>query len=509
MSLDLNRVLASENLPSLPAVAVKVLRISQQADADPRDLIAVIKGDPALAAKVLRTANSSLLGVGRTISSVDEAVMSLGAVALRTAVLSFSLAANTSKPGPIAEHYKLLWRRSLTQAISADRLAVVHRLGAPAEFFAAGLLQDVGVLALLRTAPEEYSAVMEGEANDDRRLVTEIERARLGFTHIDVSVELCRRWKLPDTLVFAIARHHDALPELESLGNEADSAMPRALAAAALMGEQVCRPAQRLVHARLAALSSRFFGMDADSLNALTADVCARVGETADLLALDVGDYPSYEAITEAANAELARIAIESHVATLEAGARAQAAQAEVQKLQAERDQLESAAYHDKLTGVHNRRFFEQILEHEQARCSRYGDAMGLIFLDMDFFKKVNDTYGHRCGDEALRLVARVIRASVRDSDLVARYGGEEFVILALNITKTDLRELAERVRGAIEASELRWADQTIRLTASLGVTHCDSRANQNLAATALVEAADRALYDAKRSGRNRVQIAV
>jgi diguanylate cyclase (GGDEF)-like protein len=203
------------------------------------------------------------------------------------------------------------------------------------------------------------------------------------------------------------------------------------------------------------------------------------------------------------------RIAIESHLAALEASARVHAAEQEVQRLQTEIDQLANAAFYDTLTGLHNRRFFDELLEHERARCSRYGDAMGLIFLDIDLFKKLNDTHGHRCGDEALRLVARVIRASVRQSDVVARYGGEEFVILALSISRKGLGEMAERVRQSIAATELLWEGRAVRVTASLGATYCDPGSAEYTTPTALVESADRALYGAKRGGRNRVQIAV
>jgi len=156
----------------------------------------------------------------------------------------------------------------------------------------------------------------------------------------------------------------------------------------------------------------------------------------------------------------------------------------------------------DELTGIPNRRAFNDALASEVERCRRFGGSVGLILLDLDNFKSVNDTHGHQAGDEILRRVGQVLAGSVRHVDLAARYGGEEFGVI---VPETDLDgaiELAERLRVALEAEEVMLLDGTrLSVTASFGAAvKGDLPGGENL-----VAAADEALYEAKRAGKNRV----
>jgi len=157
----------------------------------------------------------------------------------------------------------------------------------------------------------------------------------------------------------------------------------------------------------------------------------------------------------------------------------------------------------DELTGLSNRRAFDDALAAEVERAKRFGTDLGLVLIDIDDFKRVNDTYGHPQGDVVLREVARVLRDSSREVDHPARYGGEE---LAAVLPGTDLEgalHRAERVREQIAGLRIPRLDGggALDVTVSCGVaaaraTHADGRA--------LLQAADRALYEAKRSGKNK-----
>jgi diguanylate cyclase (GGDEF)-like protein len=165
---------------------------------------------------------------------------------------------------------------------------------------------------------------------------------------------------------------------------------------------------------------------------------------------------------------------------------------------------VERQAVTDELTGLFNRRRFQEALATEVERSKRFGQEMGLVMLDIDDFKKVNDEYGHQQGDLVLREVARVLRASAREIDEPARYGGEE---LAVVLPGTDLEgayRAAERVREGIEALELPIVGDgpgTLKITASFGVATLPTSATD---LRGLVAAADAALYEAKRAGKNR-----
>jgi diguanylate cyclase (GGDEF)-like protein len=166
---------------------------------------------------------------------------------------------------------------------------------------------------------------------------------------------------------------------------------------------------------------------------------------------------------------------------------------------------VERQAVTDELTGLFNRRRFEEAMSSEVERAKRFGHQIGLVLLDIDDFKTINDSYGHQQGDIVLREVARVLRESSREIDEPARYGGEE---LAVVLPHTDLDgafNLAERVRTEIEALDLALLDGMgrIQVTASFGVATLPGSADD---ARALFRAADDALYRAKRAGKNRTE---
>jgi diguanylate cyclase (GGDEF)-like protein len=165
---------------------------------------------------------------------------------------------------------------------------------------------------------------------------------------------------------------------------------------------------------------------------------------------------------------------------------------------------IQRQAVTDELTGLFNHRRFQEVMSVEVERTRRFGQELGLIMLDIDNFKRVNDTYGHLQGDMVLREVARVLRESSREIDEPARYGGEE---MAVALPQTGLQgayEFAERVRQRIEALHLPLleGEGTLRVTASFGAASLPHSAK--IDKDALVAAADAALYRAKRSGKNR-----
>ena len=165
--------------------------------------------------------------------------------------------------------------------------------------------------------------------------------------------------------------------------------------------------------------------------------------------------------------------------------------------------QMYDAALRDALTGAYNRKHFGEALASEIAYTRRHQAALSLVLLDIDFFKKVNDTYGHVAGDAVLVQVARHVSAAVRREDLFARYGGEEFAVLARGTAGEAAAGFAERLRVGIEALAVPHEGQLLHVTVSLGVA--SAPAPDVNAPEDLIMRADGALYAAKRGGRNRV----
>ncbi len=168
--------------------------------------------------------------------------------------------------------------------------------------------------------------------------------------------------------------------------------------------------------------------------------------------------------------------------------------------------QMYESALRDGLTRVYNRKHFDNLIGKEFAFASRHGSPLALLFIDLDFFKKVNDTFGHPAGDYVLSEVSGVLTSAVRSEDVVARFGGEEFCVLCRGTDATGARDLAERLRVEIEQRRLVYGTRVIPVTISVGVAAMpDPSMTQPMA---LLAAADKALYEAKRAGRNRVVVA-
>ena len=170
-------------------------------------------------------------------------------------------------------------------------------------------------------------------------------------------------------------------------------------------------------------------------------------------------------------------------------------------------EQVSAQAVTDELTGLANNRRFREWIENESARAQRFGHELSLLMLDVDDFKRVNDTYGHLQGDQVLRALAEVLRSESRGVDEPARYGGEEFVVGLPETGPKGAHELGERIRARLASERIPMVDGAgdLRVTASVGVASLPTAATD---VGSLVAAADAALYAAKRGGKNRVEIA-
>jgi len=174
------------------------------------------------------------------------------------------------------------------------------------------------------------------------------------------------------------------------------------------------------------------------------------------------------------------------------------------QQAKADEKELERLATFDSLTGLHNRQAILGKLHDLIKRAKRYEEDFSLSMLDIDYFKRVNDRYGHLTGDDVLERTATLIRRNIRDTDVAGRYGGEEFIILLPQADLSSAMVVAERIRSIIEDAEMKdSAGDVFAVTVSQGLTGWER--DEDVAS--LISRADEALYKAKEKGRNRVQI--
>lgn len=179
----------------------------------------------------------------------------------------------------------------------------------------------------------------------------------------------------------------------------------------------------------------------------------------------------------------------------------------EIQKLRKEVERLQKFAHHDELTGLLNRHGFREdaekflgILSQDQKRRKSFMlQNFGLVIFDIDYFKRLNDAYGHAAGDEALRLFAKIVKERIRDIDLAGRWGGEEIVLGLVGASARDAFKVAEDIRKNLLEHSFNYKRKRISFTVSAGVA--DAKTSKNL--NTLLDAADKALYKAKKIGRN------
>jgi diguanylate cyclase (GGDEF)-like protein len=160
----------------------------------------------------------------------------------------------------------------------------------------------------------------------------------------------------------------------------------------------------------------------------------------------------------------------------------------------------------DLKTGLYNHSFFIRRLKEELARLKRHNFDLALLMLDIDFFKAVNDKFGHLAGDKIIYNISKIIDDNKRNEDVAARFGGEEFVVLLVDCNVDFARIVAERLRLAVEKYDFIYEDKAIKITVSVGAC-CISSGDENYSSDELIKKADTALYHSKKNGRNKTSV--
>jgi diguanylate cyclase (GGDEF)-like protein len=498
----LDKIKAADNLPSPPLVAMRVLELMQSDDVSAADLAGVIQQDPALTGRILKVANSPLFGQAGRIGSLQQATVVLGMRTVKVMVLSFSLVDTVSNTHLAGFDYAGFWRRSLTTAVAARLIAAEIRKPLADTAFVSGLLCDIGVLAAIQCAPNDYTPVLDLYALGKTPLQS-IEREMFSATHEAISADLLSHWRLPRSLCEAVGIHHTPSQGIHS-GTSAQQLLNAVVRSAAVMGDAFCELPQtgRIEYAKKSVQDE--LKLDNTILDRILTELDEHVRATASVFSLDIGKTKTYQQLQAEAVAQLAKLSMTTELERAEIAQREAKAQQRVNELHNRNAHLERKANTDALTGVANRSAFDAQLADTCKTAASRNEPIGLLMLDIDRFKKLNDTFGHQVGDEALRQVGQCLKAIENDVTFVSRYGGEEFALLTANTTDQALRELAEEIREMIQQLRIPHEQRYLTLTASLGGAHVASP-DAPINPGKLVQQTDQCLYHAKQSGRNRV----
>jgi diguanylate cyclase (GGDEF)-like protein len=472
---DLLKTLQScRTLPSVPAVAIQVLDLCQDPDVGTSKISKVISRDPALTARILKVANSAWCGVRQSVSTLNQAVNLLGLNGTLSLALSFSMVRSLQNAGGSMFDHLTYWRRSAIAANATVSAGAGQTTISQGELFLGGLFQDIGMLILAEALPS-YGQFTVAAANDHNALV-EIELRELGADHSQVGSWFLSNSKLPDSLVKAVSESHAQ--------NGIEDMLAKAVAVGGQIADIWINPNIAAATESAAKAAKEIMGFSSDHFSQILTSTAEDLAEVTANLDIPIGN----ETI-------IIRMLDEARQALSEINMRA------IHEVRS----LAIQAQRDALTKLYNRAYLDQILEEQFIKSKAAGQPLTLIFIDIDKFKHINDSYGHNGGDSVLISVAQAIHSVTRSTDVVARFGGDEFVLL-LNNTGNEIGALlAERIRSTVEKEPHDIGEGNhIHVTVSIGMTTLSS-SSPFQSVKDLLETADRQLYAAKYAGRNRV----
>lgn len=483
MKQELQTALAAcRTLPTLPNVAAQIIELTSQDDYGLADIIAIVRNDITIAAKLIASANTAQYWRGEAVVDVAQAVSRLGFKATMMIALSFSLSVKTPVNAQNGVDTTALWHRSVASAAIARLLARLLGSQDAEGCFLAALVQDIGVLALAQAVPHTYSEL--AKTKHEQLCAAEIQL--FDCDHAEVGAWLLGEWKLPKQIIELVASSHDfAALTLQSDSHKEQWCVAASglLADAMLAGDQF--QAARmvwLINGRCVdhADESRIVPMIAEAVR--EAESLFETQLVRDPLSLlEASKEKLFEVMTDASR---------------------DVSQDTIVQLEQRVSMLERQGQLDSLTGAVNRGHFHSELEHMFATATESGEPLSLMFIDADHFKQVNDSFGHLAGDEVLKWLARALQLLVRGTDLVGRYGGEEFVVILPRMTETEAKALGQRICDHVRNSSIELADSSIRVTVSVGIASTDG--SRKIRSTRdLIFAADQAMYFAKQSGRD------
>jgi diguanylate cyclase (GGDEF)-like protein len=248
------------------------------------------------------------------------------------------------------------------------------------------------------------------------------------------------------------------------------------------------------------------FQIKTEAIDRLIDSVASKSVELLSSFEIDPGEIKPFSLLLQEANEELRRINLSYEQVVMEAKqARMKAEELAAELIEAN-TKLRELAFRDGLTGLYNYRYFQELMDREVSRAVRYHLPLGLMLFDIDFFKKVNDTYGHPAGDVVLRNLATLVKSTMRNSDMTVRYGGEEFAVILPMTDLAGCKVFAERLRRRVEEMETVIDDIPITITISIGLTTYEP-SMQGIDKSQMMRVADSALYQAKHKGRNRLVV--
>lgn len=427
--MDIGELFKQEQLPSLPAVAVRILQLVDDESAGSAELAREIRNDSAISLQLLRLANSPAYLPGREVTSVDLAVSLLGRHAVASTALTFSLSQHVETSGDLADEFEHYWRTTVLQAITAELLAGGDRR-AGGDYFLVGLLADIGRLALLCIRQQEYAQLCRDARAEGRSLI-DAEEDVYGFSHVTVSVRLAREWGLPDSVIDGIRQQHVPMTQVVMAAEKPAEAVTPVASTIAELFLGIADADATVTVDKVA--SELFETTTEDLLNG----VRQRVEELGHIFDVDAGSLPSVLEIMTDANRRLASLLMQQ------------------QGKPGFLTQHQPATPQQQPASIVSREDFEDHASRFLAECDGSGRQPGLMLVQC---QTVSDSGDDGSNDSFARQTLELMQSLLPSSDRVCRLDSHNIGALCALPEAEDLQDYAQHL--AVEVVE-RWPLQT------------------------------------------------
>lgn len=432
----IEEILSCSSLPSLPAVALRVVELTTDTNVSLPELAKTIQNDQGLSSKVLRTVNSSFYGLPTRCASINKALVLLGLGPVKALALSFSLIGSIGNQEDGFD-YESYWRRGLYTGVAGKIIADHLKLPTADEAFLAGLLQDIGMVAMHRALGFRYAEVVDSTSGEHRNLV-KAELSALEVQHPEIGAMLAQRWKFPEELIMPVRYHerptaapqgHHELVRLVGLGNLAHDALTDADPGPALK--------------RLYQRADQWFNIKSDDMHTLMRKIAEGAKDMSALLRLETGDHADPEAIVRAAEKQMMDMTT------------AGASPSNAQTLD---NLLVDSKQFDPLTGAVGRAGFDTAIRKGFELCATSGEPLTLLQIGIDGLQQTAGKIGTSAGDDTVNACIVLLRKHFASlGGVVCTLGGDLFAVVLYGINAKAAEKAAEEFRFSFDKAVLNW----------------------------------------------------
>ncbi|WP_114418846.1 sensor domain-containing diguanylate cyclase [Marinospirillum perlucidum] len=480
-----------KTLPSLPAVVVKVIDLARQPNSGSRELAELLSQDPSLSAKILSAANSAIYG-GLEVTGLQQAVNRIGVEGALALALSFGLAMNKGykRNGMDLDYF---WKRALVSGLAVRELDKLMDLKFEVETcYLAAVLQDIGMLALNELDPDIYGVIFHSARS--HRQLTSFEEREYGTNHAAIGAWLGKHWGLPEKYTLLVEKSHQLPKEIDK-GN----VNLRVLAVSGLLADPWLSSNKEMSMTLAYQAAQDYLNLDEQRFSHLLLRLQDQLPQISRLFDIEApNNIDTFNLLQDAKH-----LLVERNLRMMQKMAQQQN---ELDQLKKNSERLQEQLKRDPLTQIYNRQHTEQKLNEFFDFAKDQGLDLAVVFIDLDFFKMLNDQHGHAVGDSALKAFATTLEQELDKNCLAGRYGGEEFVVLMPGHSQTSALDFAQRLQEYLASSPLLSHNQEdIYISASMGIASFQEKESGFSDPDELLNAADKAMYTAKRTGRNQI----